>query len=109
MRRLISKLELAIGALLLILGVARFGWCQWSLPRHGRQTPHGLETPVCNWGMDLMTILIGAIALLTIVSGLAGYRLHSRTFPWYAAQIPAVAAWGWAAYGLIYTFLIYPG
>jgi hypothetical protein len=59
--------------------------------------------------MNLATIVLGAIALLTIVSGLVGSRVHSRTVAWYATQIPALAAWGWLCYALIHTFLFFPG
>lgn len=109
MRALIAKVEVATGAALLALCMGHFGWCQWSIPRHGQMTPHGFETAVCNWGTSLGSIVLGAMALLTLASGIVGWRVRSRTIAWWAAQLPAIAAWGWAGYGLIHTLLIYPG
>ena len=108
-RELVSKIELGVGAALLAVTFVRSGWCSWSLPRHGVPSPHGLETEICNWGTELAGLTVGVIAGLTIASGLISYRLRLRAGRWYAAQVPAAVAWGWLAYGLVYTLLIYEG
>jgi hypothetical protein len=107
-RSLISKMEIGAGVALIALCLAHVGWCRWSLPRHGVRTSHGIETAACNWGTSLTDIIVGAIAALTLLSGLVGHRLQSKTMPWYLAQVPAIVAWGWLAYGSIYSLLIYP-
>ena len=109
MRLLLSKLQIAVGFILVVLCAAHLSWCQWSLPRHGTASPHGIETGLCNWGTSLLDIAAAAIAVLTIASGLIGLRVRSRTLPWYAAQIPAMVAWGWLGYSLVYSMFIYGG
>lgn len=109
MRSLIAKLEIAAGGVLLAVCIGHFSWCQWSVPRHGQATSHGVETAVCNWGTNPGSMVLAAVALLTVASGMLGYRVRSRTIAWWIAQLPAIASWGWVAYGLIYTFLLYPG
>lgn len=109
MRLFVARLEVVVGTLLLVLCIGHFGWCQWSLPRYGHASPHGLETSVCNWGTELAGMIFGVVALLTLASGLIGYRVRGRAYAWYAAQTPAVLAWAWMGYGLIYSFLVYPG
>ena len=106
-RARVSKLELVAGPLLLIVAVAHFGWCKWSVPRHGVAGPHGLETGICNWGADLSGLIVGIIAVLTIFSGAVGYPLRLRAGHWYVVQIPAAAAWGWIIYAIVNTFFIY--
>jgi hypothetical protein len=108
MRLLVAKLEMALGAILLTLTLGHFSWCRWSIPRHGQMSPHGLETAVCNWGTELTGVALGAIGLLTFASGLIGYGAHRKTLGWYAAQLPAIAAWGWVGYALIHSFFVYP-
>lgn len=107
-RSLVAKCEIWAGALLVLLGIGHVSWCQWSLPRHGRMSPHGLETAVCNWGTSLLDLVVGLVATLTLLSGLIGYRVSARTVAWYMAQTPVIAAWGWLAYALIYSVVIYP-
>jgi hypothetical protein len=109
MRLLVAKIEIVLGFSLVILCAAHLSWCAWSLPRHGIQGPHGIDTGVCNWGTELSRIVVAAIAVLTIFSGAIGFRVRSRSLPWYAAQTPAIVAWGWLICGLIYTLLIYEG
>ena len=108
-RARVSKLELVAGPLLLTVAVAHFGWCKWSVPRHGVAGPHGLETAICNWGTELSGLVVGIIAVLTIFSGAVSYRLRSRAGHWYVAQVPAVTAWGWVAYAVVYSFFFYEG
>lgn len=107
-RSFIAKLEVWTGAILVLLGIAHVSWCQWSLPRHGRMSPHGLETAVCNWGTTLLDLVIAVVATFTLFSGLVGYRVRARTVSWYMAQTPAFAAWGWVAHWLIYAVIYYP-
>lgn len=107
-RSLVSRFEVCVGVFLLFLGIAHVSWCQWSLPRHGTQGPHGLETGMCNWGTTLLDLVIGVVAALTLLSGLVGYRVRSKTVSWYVAQTPAMAGWGWVAYALIYSVFVYP-
>lgn len=109
MRLFIAKIEVVGGLLLLVLCVSHFGWCQWSVPRHGQQTAHGLETAACNWGTALAAMIFGLFAVFMLASGLIGYRVRARTFAWYASQLPAMAGWAWILYALVFSFAGYPG
>ena len=109
MQRLsIVKLEIVTSIVLLLACTGHFGWCEWSVPRHAEQTPHGFETAACNWGTVLTRLVIALIAVLTLLSGLLGYRARSKTFAWYAAQAPAMVSWSWVFYVLVFN-LIYSG
>lgn len=63
---------------------------------------------MCNWGTTLIDPVIGVIAALTLLSGIAGYRVRSKAVSWYVVQTPAMAGWGWVAYALIYSVFVYP-
>jgi hypothetical protein len=100
-RATIAKLEIALSIALFVLGAAHLGWCKWSLPRSGIMGPHGLETTACNWGTSLLGIALAVIALLTLASGLIGWRTRAKTAHWYASQVPAILGWGWLCLGSI--------
>ena len=101
MRRLIARFEIGIGGALLALCFSYGGWCAWSLPRYGRQTPHGIETPMCNWGMEIVAIGAAGIALITMMSGFLGYAYHSKALGWYSTQVPAALVWAWVTCALV--------
>lgn len=108
MRSFIAKLEIAAGLLLAASSLGHAAWCRFSLSGLGTPGPHGLEAGFCHWGTALLRIVVGALAALTLASGLIGYRVRARTGAWYAAQAPAVLAWAWVAYALIYALFAYP-
>lgn|SRR5687767_7740868 len=103
MRATIVKLEIAISIGLFVVCAAHLGWCKWSLPRYGISGPHGIETTACNWGTSLLSIALAVIAILTLASGLIGWRVRAKTTYWYASQVPAILGWGWLGLGAIST------
>lgn len=100
-RTVVSKLELGLGVFLFGIVGLYAGWCWWSLPRLGRMTAHGLETRSCNWGTELLAIIVGIVAVATLASGVLSYWMRSNAPRWHLAQIPVLGAWLW----LIYVFV----
>lgn len=60
-RAVLPKAEIAVGSVLVVLCVAHFGWCMWSLPRFGEMSAHGLETVTCNRETRAFGIVLGVI------------------------------------------------
>lgn len=94
-RARISRGEIVFALLLLVLVAGHYGWCEWSLPRFGVVTAHGLETTSCNWGTMILSAFLLGLALVTLGTGVVSYWVRSRAAAWWSAQVPTLGCWAW--------------
>ena len=88
-RTTVSKLEIALGIVLVVVVATHFGWCSWSVPLHGVITAHGRETRVCHWAASILATGVGIIAVLSIASGAVSYWQRRNRLRWLLAHLPA--------------------
>ena len=83
----VARAEAVFGAFLVLLGVANFAWCAWSLPVHGVATAHGLETAVCNWGTGILAMFCIGVGAAIVLLGLIALWQKAVSWAWWACQI----------------------
>jgi hypothetical protein len=91
----VARVEVFVGALLALSGVALCVWCSWSVPTHGVATPHGLETAACNWGTSMLALLNIGIGVAILVLGLLARWQTAVCWRWSVCQVAISALVGY--------------